>query len=167
MREHVLARHVLDKGWTKGAELGLWRGRTFLHLLETCPHLTMIGVDAWKKRPKNEGDGQETYETWDMEKFESDVRESAEKYGNRAIIKKMETLEAANEVEDGLLDFVFIDADHSYEGVKNDIEAWLPKIRKGGILFGHDIDWPTVKKAVEEKFDYTIEEDNVWYTSVA
>jgi predicted alpha/beta hydrolase family esterase len=50
------------------------------------------------------------------------------------------------------LDFVFIDADHKYESVKADIAAWLPKVRPGGHIAGHDYhsDWPGVQKAVDE-----------------
>jgi predicted O-methyltransferase YrrM len=54
-----------------------------------------------------------------------------------------------------MLDFVFIDADHSYEGCKADIEAWFPKVKPGGLLSGHDYDNPDfpefgVKRAVDE-----------------
>ena len=50
------------------------------------------------------------------------------------------------------LDFVFIDADHSYEAVRRDIEAWAPKVRAGGVLAGHDysVDFPGVIRAVTE-----------------
>jgi len=52
------------------------------------------------------------------------------------------------------LDIVFIDGDHEYEGVSNDIEAWLPKVKNGGIIAGHDYDtpFPGVMKAVDEAF---------------
>jgi len=55
------------------------------------------------------------------------------------------------------LDIVFIDADHSYDAVRKDIDLWLPKIREGGILAGHDyIDYIEygVKKAVDEYFNW-------------
>lgn len=50
------------------------------------------------------------------------------------------------------LDFVFIDGSHRYEDVVNDIKAWMPKIKKGGILAGHDYTsgWPDVVKAVDD-----------------
>ena len=48
------------------------------------------------------------------------------------------------------MDFVFIDADHRYESVKADIRAWVPKLRPGGMLSGHDIDYPSVLRAVSE-----------------
>lgn len=51
------------------------------------------------------------------------------------------------------LNFVFIDADHSYEGVKKDITNWYPKIKNGGYIGGHDYYiWGGVNKAVEEYF---------------
>ena len=39
---------------------------------------------------------------------------------------------------DGFFDFVFIDANHSYEAVREDVAAWAPKVRSGGIVSGHD-----------------------------
>ena len=47
-------------------------------------------------------------------------------------------MQAVKTVDDGTLDFVFIDADHSYEGAKQDIAAWYPKVKKGGWIGGHD-----------------------------
>lgn len=56
--------------------------------------------------------------------------------------------------EDDSLDMVFLDGDHSYEGVKSDIEHWLPKIKQGGVMCGHDYGREEygVTEAVNEKF---------------
>jgi predicted O-methyltransferase YrrM len=67
---------------------------------------------------------------------------------------------AARDFLDGYLDFVYIDANHSYTFVKEDILAWLPKIKKCGVIGGHDLDWAdaeygnelSVHKAVREIF---------------
>lgn len=58
---------------------------------------------------------------------------------------------AATIVRNGLA-AVYIDGDHAYEAVRDDIKAWLPKIKHGGILAGHDYGagWPGVQKAVDE-----------------
>ena len=71
-------------------------------------------------------------------------------------LKLEDSIKAAKEFEDGSLDFVYIDANHSYDAVKADILAWLPKVKKGGIIGGHDLDWGEheyeVLKAVKEIF---------------
>ena len=65
---------------------------------------------------------------------------------------------------DASLDFCFIDASHEYEDVKADIAAWLPKVKPGGILAGHDFygvdhpgygkGWVGVFQAVDEAFGH-------------
>lgn len=65
---------------------------------------------------------------------------------------KMTSVDAAKLYEDNSLDFVLIDADHAYEPVKADIQAWLPKIKPGGYLGGDDYHdgWPGVIQATTE-----------------
>jgi predicted O-methyltransferase YrrM len=64
------------------------------------------------------------------------------------------SVEAARHFQNGSLDFVFLDADHTYESVKADLAAWWPKVRPGGILAGHDFasEFPGVEQAVRERF---------------
>ena len=71
--------------------------------------------------------------------------------------------EQSKRIADEYLDFVYIDADHSYEEVKKDIDLWLPKIRKGGIIGGHDMHLEDVQKAVAEKFPQYDHFLNEWY----
>jgi ubiquinone/menaquinone biosynthesis C-methylase UbiE len=68
---------------------------------------------------------------------------------------RMKSLEAVNLYDDESLDFVFIDASHEYEDVKNDILAWLPKVKEGGFIGGHDYSssWDGVVRAVDEIFN--------------
>jgi len=60
---------------------------------------------------------------------------------------------AARFFSDRSVDVVFVDADHGYESVLHDIQAWLPKIKLGGMMCGHDfheVHWPGVVQAVRE-----------------
>lgn len=69
------------------------------------------------------------------------------------ILHRMLSIEAASLFADASLDFVYLDADHSYDAVCADINAWLPKIKARGTLAGDDWDspgWPSVRKAVED-----------------
>lgn len=72
--------------------------------------------------------------------------------GNNELIRTlvMDSAEAAGEFKDASCDLVFIDAAHDYESVKRDLLAWLPKVKKGGIFAGHDIDARGVHRAVSE-----------------
>jgi predicted O-methyltransferase YrrM len=68
-------------------------------------------------------------------------------------VKQARSEKAAYDYADGSLDFVYIDAAHDFESVKRDIDAWLPKVKNGGILAGDDYipSWQGVIDAVNEK----------------
>jgi predicted O-methyltransferase YrrM len=76
------------------------------------------------------------------------------------------SLEAVKDFDDGELDMVYIDGRHDYPSVIADIKAWMPKIKKGGWLTGHDIDLDgeRVLKAVTEVIgnDYKTYKDTSW-----
>lgn len=61
--------------------------------------------------------------------------------------------EIAKNYEDQSLDFVFIDASHVFEDVFADIEAWKPKVKKGGYIGGHDYDNNHVFRAVQKSLE--------------
>jgi predicted O-methyltransferase YrrM len=71
-------------------------------------------------------------------------------------------------IPDHTLDFVFIDADHTYEGVCADIKAWWSKVKQGGALCGHDAahpNFPGVSKALDDIFTpdgWELFDDHVW-----
>lgn len=67
---------------------------------------------------------------------------------------KIDSINGANKFKNAFFDVIIIDADHSYEGVKQDIDAWLPKLKTEGIIAGDDYStgWPGVIQAVDEKF---------------
>ncbi len=159
----VLSRLIEKENLKKGVELGVFWGETTFYLMNKFPDLELYGIDLWEV--VNWGDkadaGYRTYEQFPLEEYYEDVKKKAVEYQNLKIMK-YDTTKAAELFADKYFDFVFIDADHTYEGVKRDIEAWIPKVSK--FVVGHDIHMDGVRRAVIEKFGTYTELDNfVWY----
>lgn len=103
------------------------------------------------------------------------AREVARQSGDKAKVLKMPSVEAARQINDASMDFVFLDADHSEQGLRADIAAWIPKVKKGGWIGGHDYlnnhpeyDFSGVKRAVDEAFPEGVELDDnfCWFHRV-
>ena len=135
-----------------GAEVGVWYGTTAEKLLKARPKLFLYMVDRWcttELWPRGLED--ETYlKHW---RWMVEAEQRTQFAGFRRDIMHMDSAAAAAKIEGASLDFVFVDADHSYEAVRADIQIWWPKIKPGGLLSGHDYDhpyFPGVRQAVDE-----------------
>lgn len=128
-------------------ELGAWLGKSSSYLADNAGDRTVIIVDSWKGSPNELGS---THRLATM----TDIYEIfKENMGDRKYIPiRGESKDVCGNFDDEVLDVVFIDATHTYEAVKDDINIWLPKVKKGGILAGHDYEpaHPGVVKAVDE-----------------
>lgn len=159
-RWDVLANIIKDNDLKVGAEIGVNQGVNMAMVLRFCPDFFWYGIDDWRSG----------YLGWDEAKRRDNKRKAAgvqRRHPDNTKLIVMDSLAAAKTFQDQSLDLVFIDADHSYEGVKADIHAWAPKVRQGGILAGHDYDqpdFPGVKKAVDEFCNPNIEAEWVWWT---
>ena len=148
----ILIKHI--EAPMVGAEIGVWRGDSSSTLLRFIKKLTLHMVDPW------ETGGGHTTMPKSVEELVAGREEAMERtslYSDRRIVHKLISEDAAPLFEDKSLDFVFIDAEHTYECVKQDIYLWYPKVKSGGILCGHDYDGRGdhsgrfgVKKAVDE-----------------
>lgn len=90
------------------------------------------------------------------------------KDGTNLTFKKMSN-DVVSEFKNNYFGAIFIDANHNFQFVKEDIEAWYKKLNNDGILIGHDFDYPNlpgIRKAVELEFkdNYNLEDDYVWWT---
>ncbi len=147
------------------AEVGSFVGDSTRMFAERC--LKVHAVDPWQNGYDDEDPS--SY-TWPMEQIEAQFDEVVRECGN--IEKhKMVSLKGAQLFEDGSLDFVYIDGNHKYDYVLADIGAWLPKVRKGGFIAGHDYGHkraPGVKPAVIEAagFPDTTFQDTSWVKAV-
>jgi predicted O-methyltransferase YrrM len=130
--DEILKR--LPPGKVIGAEIGVFGGATSARLLRR-DELTLFMVDPWTAFV---ADGAVIATDEDQENNLKAALAATEFAENRRHVIRESSCNAAEKIEDGALDFVFIDGDHSYNAVDHDIQSWLPKIKVGGLLCGHD-----------------------------
>jgi len=127
-----LAKYFKELGFKVGAEVGVAQGYYSEVLCQENLDLKLHCIDYWEYYPeyidyRKKSTFDNLYET---------AKKRLEPY-NCNLIKKR-SMDAVKDFEDGSLDFVYIDAHHGYEYVKEDIEEWSKKVKKGGIVAGHD-----------------------------
>lgn len=130
---HNITRNHLHKifaklGYTEGAEVGVGTGRHAVQMLNAVPNLHLYAIDPWEKYFRC------SQELCDK-RYNATVNRLKDK--NATIIRKR-SIDTYSDFEDGSLDFVYIDGDHRFDAVMMDIILWAPKVRKGGIVAGHD-----------------------------
>ena len=122
----------------QGAEVGVSQGGFSEHLLDSWKGRKLFSIDPWLEYP------QETYcDVTNVSQevqngYYSEVRRKLAKFGERSCVLRLTSAEASAKFSDAQLDFVYIDAQHHYEAVKEDISLWYHKVKAGGILGGHD-----------------------------
>ncbi len=139
-------------------ELGVYHGRSLAMLghmaRDAGKDLHIVGVDLFEEAGAiTRTAGPHAYEPATLAACMANLNATDAKV--RLMVG--DTADTASEFGAGTLALVFIDGDHSYEGCKRDIEAWLPKVKPGGLLAGHDFsgEYPGVMQAVKEAFpDY-------------
>ncbi len=155
MRKHIRSLYslisTLKTHSIQGAEIGVWKGEMSHGLLSSDIRLFLYMVDNYHPTDKLKDVFDDTSEAlrmaWSRTEFAS----------HRRCMIIRDSVVAATMFGTHELDFVFIDADHRYEYVRDDINAWARVVRPGGIVAGHDYNGPNdrrgvfgVKKAVDE-----------------
>ena len=129
-------------------EVGVLRGTFSNKLLKSNP-TNLILIDCWQTLSADEFPDYVGYtqEKWD--EIRDAVKNRFKAHKNVSIVQA-KSMEAVTNFADNSLDFVYLDGNHTYEFVKQDLNAWYKKVKVGGILSGHDYPLPSVKKAVDE-----------------
>jgi methyltransferase family protein len=143
----------------RGAEIGVKQGKYSDELLSNWKGEELVSIDPWLSADPEEYVDRSNVEQDEFDRYYEQTRERLARFGSRSTIWRTTSVEAAARVPDHSFDFVYIDARHDYESVKEDLEAWCAKVRPGGVLAGHDYvdgDLPQgefyVKSAVDEFF---------------
>lgn len=149
-RWEVVRYWIKGKQYRRGVEIGVKEGRFISYILNTNKNLQMIAVDPWEAQPNSN----ENYSEWDFDSIFKQYRNRIKPFKQRVLEMRMYSGKASKLIDDESVDFVFIDAQHDYDSVKHDIDCWFPKIRRGGLICGHDYEpnFPGVVKAVNERF---------------
>ena len=135
----VLVRRVIRPG-CRIIEIGSWLGtgstQVIIEELLGVPDVKLFCVDTWKGSP-NVVRHQQIVSEYDVV---ASFRRNVSLAGGEGIVRQliMSSEDAATLSQDQQFDLVFIDGNHSYAQTKSDISLWQLKVRKGGILCGHD-----------------------------
>lgn len=134
-------------------EVGSWMGRSMSAMAEFLRRedksIDLHAVDTFKGT-LSEGDAHSKIVADHGGSIRSAFEKNMLKSGIEVTVHEMDSCRAADLFPNSAIDAAFIDGDHAYEGVAADVSAWLPKVMSGGIIAGHDYDYPDVRKAVHE-----------------
>lgn len=131
-RDETLTALFAELGFKRGVEIGVEKGVFSETLCKNIPNLCLFGVDPWLAY----GGYREHVDQEKLERFYEITLERMKPYDFRAF--RAYSHEAHKYFADGSLDFVYIDGNHRFMDVARDITLWTPKVRKGGIIAGHD-----------------------------
>ena len=132
-RRH-LAEMFYKKGFTKGAEIGVQWGKYSKVLCKENPKLELLSIDPYDF----------VYQDMRSHRYARETRfqsyRKAQRYlrnCNTKMIRKT-SIDASIDISNEYLDFVYIDGSHQFDYVMTDIIIWGQKVKKGGIISGHD-----------------------------
>lgn len=135
MMRSDLPKWFKEQGYQKGAEIGVFMGEFTKKLCKEG--LQVYAVDPWKAYSL-----EESQERQDL--LYNRAKERLLPYPNCTIIRKT-AMDALADFEDGSLDFVFLDGDHGFKAIADELVEWSKKVRVGGAVCGHDYDGQSSK----------------------
>ena len=147
-----------------GAEIGVKHGTYSQYLLTHWRGQKLFSIDPYfESAVEVEADGRVVTQI-SHDACYARAREKLAPFGARSTLLREASPQAAEHFRDGALDFCYIDALHQYEPVLLDMEAWFPKVKRGGILAGHDYingEWRGVRYGVKTAVDEFCRANNV------
>jgi hypothetical protein len=118
-----------------GVELGSFKGQFANTILNNWGGKLLM-VDVWRELPHQEYDDASNHREH-IDAY-SQSMENIKGFEDRAYMMRMKGEHACDFIQDKSLDFIYIDANHTYDAVKQDLKLWYPKIKSGGLVMGHD-----------------------------
>lgn len=131
MSRGTLAQLFAELGFTKGVEIGVQRGKFTRKLGMLNPQATIYGIDPWLEY-------REVGVAGTQENQEAHYVAAQEAVPPNCILIRKKSMDAVGDFEDNSLDFVYIDGNHIFAYVANDLHEWIKKVKPDGIVSGHD-----------------------------
>lgn len=128
-----MAELFAELGFKVGVEVGVRDGGYSKTLMNANPGLTLYGVDPYEPHQGYRDHVRKST----FEAFETEAHTKLDGFERYHFIRDY-SHNAVHQFEDGSLDFVYIDGDHSFYNATQDIELWSKKVRPGGIVSGDD-----------------------------
>lgn len=123
-------------GFRRGAEIGVAAGANSILYCREIPNLELICVDAWIPFQTYRSGRPQTKRLMNHENNYKLAKQLLADYNVTFMV--MDSMEAVKQIPENFLDFVYIDANHYYKYVMNDLIEWSKRVRPGGIVAGHD-----------------------------
>ena len=119
-----------------GCEIGVYKADYSLKILEKTNLSKLYLIDPWQHLSNYKDISNHDNTEFDL--IYEEVKNKTKKFGERVEIIKDLSENVVNKFEDNYFDFLYLDADHSYEASKKDVAIWWSKVKPGGIFSGHD-----------------------------
>lgn len=134
-RRKEFIQMLKERGAKFGIEVGTDRGQYAQQLLAGIPTLRLYCVDPWVAYTE----GNNVHSQEEVDQIFAEAQERLAGYDReRCEIFRGTSMDALRYMPDNFLDFAFIDGNHSYKNVLEDITEWTKKVKPGGIVCGHD-----------------------------
>ena len=140
------------------AEIGVWKGHFSEAIVQFIAPQELHLIDPWlfqPNYPERLYGGKIAKSQEDMDKIYFDVSSSFASNEN-VVIHRKKSQDCVEKFQDRFFDWIYIDGDHSYEGVRADLDLWYTKIKDCGFMTGDDFFWrepsgrETTKEAVTD-----------------
>lgn len=143
-------------------EIGVYKGESTLELLNNANIKRYVGIDPYEQYQEYEHDDTNQYTT---DQLYNTVKEKFKGFKQLELIRKYSS-DAVDMFKDNSIDFLFVDGNHSYKYVLEDLEKYYPKVKKGGIISGDDFFFREeingIKMVYEAVVDFT-QKNNIEY----
>ena len=126
-------------------EVGVWRGEFSKKIYNISNPKMLVLVDSWTYDEQVRGCAPQVNgkEPLSQKYFDDAKEETFNKFRNKnnVVILSEDSQNSSSNYKDNYFDYIYLDAEHTYQAVSNDLDMWFSKLKKNGVLFGDDYYW--------------------------